>query len=377
MWRFAQGRYEITKQKRDGFYFRLQSCELNGEYRIHNTKENQWLLERVDTPQQDWPRQTIEPMLARPAAKPPDSADFSYEVKWDGLRAIVSLDEGELRVRGRNGLDLTAQFPELITPEASMRAASGVFDGEIVCLDPDGKPNFRNVIHRMQQATAGAIDRARAKYPAVCYLFDCLYLDGRSVINEPLVRRREWLADVIKGNTAYRVSEAFEDGSTLQEAVRKMGLEGIMAKKSGSTYLPGKRSDSWLKIKTRQTAECVIIGYTKGKGDRQALFGALHLAQVSDNGLKYVGKVGTGFNDETLRAVWSELTQLTKTSRRFKEKPLDGAQSMWVEPKLICEVTFASITRDGMLREPVFRRLRPDLAPSATRAAPQAKEIIP
>jgi DNA ligase D-like protein (predicted ligase)/DNA ligase D-like protein (predicted polymerase)/DNA ligase D-like protein (predicted 3'-phosphoesterase) len=362
MWRFAQGRYEITKQKRDGFYFRLYSRELNGEYRIHNTKDNQWLLERVDAPQQDWVRQKVEPMLARAADQPPDSADYIYEVKWDGIRAIVSLDEGELRLHGRNGMDLTAQFPELVSAETSLRAPTGVFDGEIVCLDPDGKPNFRKVIHRMQQTSSGAIERARAKDPAICYLFDCLYLDGRAVLNEPLVRRREWLADVVINGGAYRLSEAFEDGQSLLEAVRKMGLEGIMAKKPDSPYVPGKRSDSWLKIKTRQTVECVVIGYTKGNGDRQGTFGALHLGQQSSDGLKYLGKVGTGFDDKTLRAVFGHLEKLTKTMKPIRDKLLDPLRSVWIEPKLMCEVEFASITPDGVLREPVFLRMRPDLA---------------
>src|SRR6266436_4120205 len=186
MWKFAQGRHEITRAKKDGFYFRLQSRELNGEYRVHHTKENQWLLERVDTPQTDWLQTKIEPMLARAADKPPESEDYFYEVKWDGIRAIVSLDEGEIRINGRNRMEFTRQFPELLIPEQPFRATSGLFDGEIVCLESDGRPNFRNVIHRMQQKTDGGIERAKAKQPAVCYLFDCLYLDGRPNVNEPL-----------------------------------------------------------------------------------------------------------------------------------------------------------------------------------------------
>jgi ATP-dependent DNA ligase len=148
-----------------------------------------------------------------------------------------------------------------------------------------------------------------------------------------------------------------------------MGLEGIMAKKRDSIYIPGRRSDAWLKIKTRQSAECVVVGYTKGKGDRRAVFGALHLAQPSSDGFTYVGKVGTGFDDKTLRSLSEQLRKLPRTSRQVKEKPLDNAQSIWVEPKLTCEVSFSSITSDGMLRVPVFLRLRPDLIfqPSARR----------
>ena len=362
MWKFAVGRHEITKQKKDGFYFRLHSPELNGEYRIHNTKENQWLLERVDTPQTDWLHAPIEPMLARAVDQPPQSPDYLFELKWDGIRAIISLDEGEIKIRGRHGMDLSPRFPELLAAESSFRATCAVFDGEIVCPEADGKPNFRNVISRMQAAGTAAVDRGRSKFPAVCYLFDCLYLDGRPIVNEPLARRREWLADAVKRGGPYRVSELFEDGASLFQAVSQMGLEGIVAKQRSSPYQPGRRSDSWLKIKTRRTLEAVIIGYTRGKGDRQAGFGALHLAQPGPGGLKYLGKVGTGFPDDLLGAIYEELKKLTTIIRPVKEKPLDDARSVWVGPKLMCEVQYASLTPDGMLREPVFIRLRPDLA---------------
>lgn len=361
MWKFAQGRYEITKEKEDGFYFRLQSPELNAEYRVHHTHENQWLLERVDTPQRDWLHELIEPMLARSADKPPNSPDYLYEVKWDGIRALISLDEGNMSVHGRRGLDLTAQFPELLIPEQAFRATTGLFDGEIVCLESDGRPNFAHVIQRMQQKGESRITQARARHPAVCFLFDCLYLDGRSIVNETLARRREWLADVVKRDTCYRVSEAVEDGPAFFEAVKQIGLEGVMAKRRDSAYLPGRRAESWLKIKTRQTTECLVIGYTEGKGDRASTFGALHLGQLCGGQLRYVGRVGTGFDEPLLKAIWDELAPLTRTRQLVKEKVIDNARSVWVEPRLVCEVRFASWTKDGLLREPVFVRLRPDL----------------
>ncbi|HVK57786.1 MAG TPA: non-homologous end-joining DNA ligase [Candidatus Kapabacteria bacterium] len=360
MWKFAQGRYEISKQKKDGFYFRLNSRELNGEFRVHNTKENQWLLERVDHPQTDWLRSTIDPMLARAADKPPASADYVFEVKWDGIRAVITLDDGTIKIRGRNGLDITNQFPELNVPDA-FRASCGVFDGEIVCVDCDGKPDFANVIHRMQQKAESGIKLAKTRCPAVCYLFDCLYLDGRSITQEPLTRRREWLQDAVRSGSSYRVSEAVDDGPALFEAVKTMSLEGIMAKQRSSTYQPGKRSDSWLKIKARQTVECIIIGFSRGKGDREKTFGALHLAQAENGTLKYLGKAGSGFDDKSLAAVSGELSKLNRIKRPVKDKPDDDAQSVWLEPKLFCEVQYASMTKDGILREPVFLRLRQDL----------------
>jgi DNA ligase D-like protein (predicted ligase)/DNA ligase D-like protein (predicted polymerase)/DNA ligase D-like protein (predicted 3'-phosphoesterase) len=362
MWKFAQGRYEITKDKKDGFYFRLNSKELTAEYRIYHTKENQWLLERLDTPQIDWIHDRIEPMLAKPAEQVPTSGDFIYEVKWDGIRALVSVDEGVVRIHGRNGMEFTAQFPELTSGEQCFRATAGLFDGEIVCLEADGRPNFKNVIHRMQQKGNETIARAQAKLPAVCYLFDCLYLDGRAIVNEPLTRRREWLADSVKKDCAYRVSEPVEDGPAFLEAVKQIGLEGVLAKKRDSVYQPGKRADTWLKIKTRQTIECIIIGYTEGKGDRASTFGAVHLAQKREGELKYVGKAGSGFDDSLMKSVWNEMAALPKIKRPVKERPLDESKSVWVEPKLICEVRFASWTPDGMLREPVFVRMRPDLS---------------
>src|SRR5437667_8863484 len=134
-----------------------------------------------------------------------------------------------------------------------------------------------------------------------------------------------------------------------------------MAKHSGSADLPGQRSDCWLKIKIRQTLECAIIGYTRGQGDRETSFGALHLAQATDNELKYLGKVGSGFDEDSLKAVSAELQRLKTIKRPIKEKPLDEARSVWVEPKLMCEAEFATLTPDGLLREAVFVRLRPDL----------------
>jgi bifunctional non-homologous end joining protein LigD len=361
MWRFARGRYEITRQKKDGMYFRLHSPELNGEFRVFPTKDNQWLLERLDTPQTNWLQDAIEPMLAQPANHPPVSPDYVYEVKWDGIRALITLDEGQVRIRSRNGTNITRQFPELLRAEQAFRATAALFDGEIICPDADGKPNFRNVIHRMQQSSETGIQRAMEKYPALCFVFDCLYLDGRAIVTEPLMRRREWLEDAIKQHSAYRLSELVDEAEPLLAAVRQMGLEGIMAKLRNSAYTPGTRNGAWLKIKTRQTIECAIIGYTLGKGDRGTSFGALHLASFRDGALRYVGKVGTGFDQRSIKTVRAELQKLKTTKRPVKLKPPPDARTVWCEPKLTCEVEFASTTEDGLLREPVFRRLRPDL----------------
>ena len=191
-------------------------------------------------------------MLAEPATRLPGSPEYFYEVKWEGVRALISLDEGELRIHDKAGADITAQFPELLIPDKALRATSALFDAAIVCLDADGKPVLENVEKRLQQKTDKAISDKETKHPAHCYVFDCLYLDGRAIINEPLVRRREWLQDAIRKDTPYRVSEVFEDGPLFFQAAKEMGVATIIAKIRSSAYLPAKRTDAWLNITPRK-----------------------------------------------------------------------------------------------------------------------------
>jgi DNA ligase D-like protein (predicted ligase) len=274
---------------------------------------------------------------------------------------MVTLDEGKITIRSRAQRDITNLFPELLIPEQAFRAACGLFDVEIVCLNEQGQPVFEDVLQRLHPRNEASVARARANHPAVCYVFDCLYLDGRPIVNEPLVRRRAWMVDSIKlPNPAYRPNETIDEGTALYEAAREHGLEGIMAKERSSIYTPGKRTSHWFKIKTRSTADCVIIGYTKGKGERAATFGALQLGQYREKKLVYVGKVGTGFNERASKAILSDLAKVQRGERPVKEKPVDDAVSVWVEPQLVCEVQYSSRVSTGNLREPVFVRMRPD-----------------
>lgn len=360
MWIYALGKYQITKEKKDGFYFRLTSKEVTGEYRIYKIQRaKEWLLERVDRPQVDFLTQPFEPMLAEAVDQPPQrEEEYIYEVKWDGIRALIVLNEGKISIRTRNNLDITAQFPELTQSEKSFRATCGVFDGEIVCLDAEGRPLFKNVIKRMN-AKGSAIATTRSKHPAVCYVFDCLYLDGRPIVNEPLLRRKSWLKDALKADNGYRFSETVDDGHSLFEAARAHRLEGIMAKRKDSRYYVGKRSDAWLKVKVRDTRDCAIIGYTPGKGNRHSLFGALQLAEHVDGKWLYRGKVGTGFDDQTMQTIFKRIRALKETRKPAMEggKVMDEKVTVWVQPKLNAEINFAMITADGMFREPVFVKL--------------------
>lgn len=363
MWVYALGKYQITKEKKDGFYFRLNSKEMTGEYRMHRMKEREFLLERVDEPQLDYVNDFIEPMLSENRDKPPIGDEYIYEVKWDGIRAMISWEEGKVKMHTRNRNDVTSKFPELLDGEKAFRATNALFDAEIVSLDGDGKPVFKKVINRLMSSGESNIAKLSKTSPCCCYIFDCLYLDGRSLVNEPLMKRKEFLKDAIRSDTPFRVSEAVEDGESLFEAARAHGLEGIMAKKRDSKYLSGRRSDCWYKIKIRQTREVFIVGYTKGKGDRGITFGALHIAEKQEDQLHYRGKVGTGFDDATIRGI----VKVMKTVQEVKKPDVRGTildlkTSVWLEPKIVAEVSYSKLTPDKMFREPVFVNLRVDLS---------------
>ena len=361
MWIFFQGRYEITKLKKDGsIYFKLNSKVHTGEYRMYKIKQKEWLMERVDQMQTDWLRESIEPMFSDSSKKIPVGDNYIYEVKWDGIRVTVTLDEGVVKIINRNKRDVTEKFPELIVPNA-FRATNGIFDAEIICVGSDGKPDFRKVINRLTTSGKTNIDRAVKTSPVFCYIFDCLFIDGRSVMNDTLMRRRTWIEDVVKTDSPYRVSQIEEDGQALFQAAKEHGLEGIMAKRKDSKYILGKRTDSWLKIKVKDTADCVIIGYTEGKGNRGQAFGSLHIAQQTQKGLLYRGKVGTGFDDKLIKEIFSEIKKLKTIPKPIKQKLLDDKVSKWVEPKIMAEVSYSMITKDDMFREPVFVRLREDM----------------
>jgi DNA ligase D-like protein (predicted ligase)/DNA ligase D-like protein (predicted 3'-phosphoesterase) len=363
MWIYATGKYQITKDKKDGFYFRLSSKEVNGEYRIHKMKEKEWLLERVDEPQLNYLKQVVEPMLSEAIEKPPKGDDYIFEMKWDGIRALIVLEDGQVSMRTRNHNDITKQFPELLEGNKAFRATNGLFDAEIVCLDAEGKPVFKRVINRMMSSGETNIQNLTKSNPVYCYIFDCLYLDGRSLVNEPLLKRKEWLKDAVRPDTPYRVSEFVNDGAALFEAARVHQLEGIMAKQKTSKYFPARRSDCWLKIKIRQTAEVIIIGYTKGKGERAVTFGALQMAERVGEELQYRGKVGTGIDEAMTKEIVKELKKAATIKRTTAiGKFVDANITTWLEPVVIAEISYSKFTPDRMYREPVFVRLRPDLS---------------
>ncbi len=298
-------------------------------------------------------------MLARPQETPFSSEDWIFEVKWDGIRAISYVND-ELSVRGRNQTELIHNFPEL--EELRALAGNTVLDGEIIVMK-NGVADFQAVLRRNQSTASHDIEYLSHKFPATYVVFDILEKDGMPLLDVPLMERKMILKNSVKEGK-YVVLSIFVEGSgeSYFMAALEKGLEGIMAKKKQSTYESGKRGNDWLKIKQRKSCDCVIFGYTGGKGSRDNAFGSLILGLYDETGPVYVGNVGTGFSNQ-------DMDDLKRTMDEYKveEGTLKGVDTdrgiTWLRPEIVCEVDYQTVTEDRRLRIPVFRRLRSDKNP--------------
>jgi len=238
-----------------------------------------------------------------------------------------------------------------------------VLDGEIVALDANGKPSFESLQARMHVTNPAQVRRLVTQVPATYFVFDVLYLDGKSLLETPYVERRRILESLQLSGRSWQTPPHFEgDGDAVLAASKAQGLEGIIAKRLDSRYYPGKRSDCWLKVKNLRTQEVVIGGWKPGEGRRAGAIGSLLLGVAGTDGLEFVGHVGTGFTDRMLRDLESELAPLARTDSPFATPvPREHARNArWVEPRVVGEVAFGEWTREGRLRHPAWRGLRPD-----------------
>lgn len=292
----------------------------------------------------------VEPMLAVPGVLPPDRDQYGLEVKWDGIRAVMDLT-GELRMTGRHGADYTRRYPEI----SGFRVTDVVLDGEIVALDPHGRPSFKRLQHRMHQTDP---DPAMLRLYPVTYLpFDVLYIDGTPLLDMPYRTRRDLLEQLDIGAPPY-----FPGESDLLAATTAQGLEGVVAKRLDSPYRPGSRSSWWIKVKNLDTREIVIGGWKPGKGRRAGGIGSLIMGVFTEQGLTYVGHVGTGFTDAVLRELHELLSPL-----EIPRSPFHNAvpwRNRWVRPELVGEVAYTMWTDDLKLRHPVWHGPRPDKIPA-------------
>ena len=324
-----------------------------GQHKYHLVKtkqEDQWLMTLSDSKQFLDKGSSLKPMLADQRTDIPSTNNYVYEVKWDGIRVLIYLTEDEVHIKSRSGRDITQQFPELLDPKL-FNVEYGLFDGEIVVLDDQGRPIFADVISRMHSKRTGI---KTAQKQVSCYLFDVLSIDGFDTIDEPLTRRRALLKPCLKWGEEYRYSNSFEDGAGLFVAIKAKTMEGIMAKTKDGRYHIGARTKDWFKIKVRTEMEATIVGYTEGRGDRSGLFGSLHLMDDDQN---YIGKVGTGFDYKLLKEI-TTLLKAQKTMVQPDDIKIDEAdRTVWIESDIRCSVKYASLTSKGTLREPVFIKL--------------------
>ena len=310
---------------------------------------------------------SLAPMLALPGSPPTRRlAEWAVEMKWDGVRALAFIENGQARLVSRTGKDISRTYPELAVP--SPAPGQVLLDGEIVAFT-DGAPDFEALQPRMHVSSADAALRLSSLIPVTYLAFDVLQLEGVPLLARPYSARRETLKTMMVNGPGFLIPPDFPgpDLDAVREASVATGLEGVVVKRLDSVYEPGSRSGNWLKVKNLLQQEVVVAGWKPGQGNRAGLIGSLLVGVYSESGaLLYGGHVGTGFSDSVLRMLTSRLDAL-----RRPDSPFDGpvpaeyaGPAVWVEPRLVIEVTFNRWTRAGRMRAPAYRGLRDDKDPA-------------
>jgi bifunctional non-homologous end joining protein LigD len=363
------GHFDLEKWTDTEVMVVLHGSRVSGRYVLFPTKGKNWMIHRMDPAPKDYQPlpEKVRPMLATSGRLPASDEGWAYEIKWDGVRAITFIDGGRIRMRSRNDKELAPSFPEFREIGVAMGARPCVLDGEIVVIGDGGIPDFGRLQHRLHLASASAIAKQSAASPASYVIFDLLHLDGRPLFSLPYDARREQLEALALSGSFYTTADSFRDakGADILKATQDAGLEGVIAKQRRSPYVQGKRSDSWIKVKNVRTQEVVIGGWTEGAGSRQGSMGALLLGIPSSDGLRFVGKVGTGFS----AAARQSLVELLRRDTR-KRSPFVPATDVkepsahFVRPRHVGEVGFSEWTAAGRLRHPTWRGLRDDKVPT-------------
>jgi bifunctional non-homologous end joining protein LigD len=308
-------------------------------------------------------RSGIVPMKAvtGPLPSHADDDSWGYEIKWDGYRTIAFIDDGKVRLQSTNLLDLTPRWPELAELADGVHATHAVLDGETVVLAPDGTPRFELL--------------QRHEIPVTYVVFDVLSIDGNDTTGLPYEDRRRLLAELVTPGPYWIVpAHHIGGGQDLLDAAREQLLEGIVAKRLGSTYQHGKRSPAWRKIKVRREQELVIGGWTRGTGNREDVFGSVLLGYYEGDRLHFAGGVGTGFDRRLLESLQQTFTELASDTCPFDPPPPTAVRrtAQWVRPELVCEVAFAEWTFEGIVRQASFLGLRDDKDPRHVVREPDA-----
>ena len=298
-------------------------------------------------------------MLATLGAQPFTRPGWLFEVKYDGVRVLAAREGASVELWGRAGQRFTERYPEVVAALRTLPLDRFVVDGEVVALDERGRPSFQRLQSRMHLTRAADIASARGITPVTGVFFDALALDGRDLRDLPLEARKECLALVLPPRgVIHATGHVLEHGEAFYEAASEQRLEGIVAKHVTSRYTGG-RAPEWIKLKCHLRQEFVIGGYTAPQGTR-ARFGALHIGVYDDDALTYVSRVGTGFDEATLEAIWRRLQPLRRATSPFVRGTPTGRGHTWVEPTFVCEVRFSEWTDEGGIRHPAFLGLRED-----------------
>ena len=358
------GTYELVKWKPGEVKVVLYGRRLSGGYTLYRTRDDDWMLHRERLALPDW----VPPMLATSSQLPPDDHGWAYEMKWDGVRTSAYLSGGRLhRLISRSGKDVTVAYPELrgLGPAAGSRQL--VLDGEVVAFD-GGRPSFEALQPRMHVTSAAEAAILARRTPVTYLVFDLLFLDWRPTTDLPYRERRELLDGLGLVGPAWQTPPAFTDvaGADVLAAGVAQGLEGVVAKRLAARYRPGARSADWLKVKPEFAQEAVVGGIRPGKGNRAGKVGSLLVGVQTEDGLAYAGRVGTGFNAQSLRLLEEKLSPLRRATSPFGTSvpPEHARDAQWVEPRLVIQVAFAGWTQAGRMRAPSYRGLRTDKDPA-------------
>lgn len=316
---------------------------------------------RLRAPERRLGVRDLSPMLAATAEAPFDGQGWIFELKYDGYRMIARREDGRAELRYRSGDEATALFPE-IARAVELMPVDAVLDGEVVVLGPGGRPSFQALQGRAQLARREDRLRASVESPATLFAFDLLAVGGRDLRGLPLIERKRLLAEVAPRLGPVQLAEHVEArGRALYREVEARGLEGIMAKRGDAPYRSG-RSPAWLKIRAARTADLAVVGFTAPRGGR-ARFGALLLASADGGGFTYAGSVGSGFTDRQLDELHARLAPRARPTPPCGGPVPRGRGNTWVEPELVVEVRYREWTAEGLLRQPVFLRVRDDKKP--------------
>jgi bifunctional non-homologous end joining protein LigD len=302
----------------------------------------------------------VSPMLATLATRPPSGDAWLHEVKWDGVRALCFIEENQLCILSRSGKRCDQQYPELSVLPRHIQASQAVLDGEIAVLDDKGRSSFSLIQPRISVSDANSVAHLSRSTPVNLFLFDLLYFDGYDLRGAPIEERKRLLSEIVTPSERIHVSDFFTvDGPAMLEAARANGLEGIVSKARGSKY-EGRRSRDWIKVKVVTSEDFVIGGFTHGERD---YFSSLVLGLYDGEKLTHAGQVGTGFNEKSLKEIYSKIEPLITKKSPFAGTVKALRDVTWVQPELVAEIKYLEMTPDGLLRAPVFVGLRPDKNP--------------